>query len=268
MRQSRVLIGTGGRGLSYIDFGGGGRVLLALHGSFGRGAIFTRLAADLRAQGGVRVVAPDQRGHGHSDHGGGYGRDEFVSDAAAFVRRLGLGPVAVLGHSLGGITAYQLAARHPGLVSALIIEDVGPVMHRPQVANPVLDVRGWPRSAPTRKALEDCIRAQGVPDAGYFMRSAVCEGGRWRLLFDWEQMMEVQDGGVGDWWADWLGSRCPALVLRGGHSTLLPAELGQQMVTRRPGTQLVEFPDAGHWIRDDDPSGFAHAIAAFLNAHA
>jgi esterase len=264
MRQSRILIGADRRGLSYIDFGSSGRVLLALHGSFGRGAIFTRLAADLRAEGGVRVVAPDQRGHGYSDHPSGYGRDEFVSDAAAFVRRLGLGPVAVLGHSLGGITAYQLAARHPGLVSALIIEDVGPVMRRPQIENPVLDVRGWPRSAPTREALEYCILAQGIPDAGYFMRSAVADGGRWRLLFDWDQMMDVQEGGVGDWWADWLGSRCPALVLRGGRSTLLPAGLARQMVTRRPGTRLVEFPGAGHWIHDDDPDGVARAIIGFL----
>jgi esterase len=268
VRQSQILIGTDRRSLSYIDFGGRGRALLALHGSFGRGAIFTRLAADLRAGSGVRVVAPDQRGHGYSDHRGGYSRDEFVSDAAGFVRQLGLGPVAVLGHSLGGITAYQLAARYPGLVSALIIEDVGPVMCRPQIKNPVLDVRGWPRSAPTRKALEQCILAQGLPDAGYFMRSAVADGGRWRLLFDWDQMMDVQEGGVGDWWADWLGSRCPALVLRGGHSTLLPPGLAQQMVTRRPDTRLVEFPGAGHWIHDDDPAGVARAIVEFLTHHA
>lgn len=262
LEQGWLAIGPDGRGLSYLDFAGDGPVVLALHGSFGRGAIFARLAADLR--GRARIVAPDQRGHGHSDHRGGFSRDEFVSDAAAFVRGLGLSPVVVLGHSLGGITAYQFAARHPGLVRALIIEDVGPVMRRSQIANPVLDVRGWPRQAATRRELEGLILDCGVPDAGYFMQSAVCEGGRWRLLFDWDQMMKVQDGGLGDWWSDWLGSRCPALVLRGGRSTLLPAGLARQMVTRRPDTWLAEFPDAGHWIHDDDPDGFARAVSGFL----
>ncbi len=81
-------------------------LLLAPHGTFGRGAIFTRLAAELR--GLARVVAPDQ------------------------------------------------------LVTALIIEDVGPVMRRPEIARPVLDVRGWPRSAATRDELERLILARGV----------------------------------------------------------------------------------------------------------
>jgi pimeloyl-ACP methyl ester carboxylesterase len=261
-RQEWLQVGAGGRGLSYVDFGGDGRVMMALHGSFGRGAVFARLAGDVR--GLVRVVAPDQRGHGYSDHRGGFGRAEFIGDAAAFVRGLGAGPVVVLGHSLGGITAYQLAARHPDLVSALIIEDVGPVLRQPQIARPVLDVRGWPRQAATRQQLERLILQQGVPDAGYFMHSAVCDGGRWRLLFDWDQMMAVQEGGVGDWWADWLGSSCPALVLRAGRSTLLGAGLARQMVTRRPNTRLAEFPRAGHWIHDDDPSGFARAITGFL----
>ncbi|MBV8541667.1 MAG: alpha/beta fold hydrolase [Pseudonocardiales bacterium] len=121
-RQAWISIAEA-RGLSYLDLGGDGRVMLALHGSLGRGAIFLWPAADLRVQ--VRIVAPDQRGHGDSDCDGGFSRDEFVHDAAAFLRRLGLGPVVVLGHSLGGITAYQLAAHHPELVSALIIEDVG-----------------------------------------------------------------------------------------------------------------------------------------------
>lgn len=263
VKQRWLTVGADQRVVSFLDLGGDGPVMLALHGTFGRGAIFRRLAVALR--GRARVVAPDQRGHGYSDHRGRFGRDEFVGDAAAFVRELAVGPVVVLGHSLGGITAYQLAARHPDLVSALIIEDVGPVMCRPQIARPVLDVRGWPRDAGTRHELERLISDQGVPDVGYFMRSAVVDGDRWRLLFDWNQMMEIQEGGLGDWWADWLGSSCPALVLRGGHSTLLPADLARQMVMRRPHARLVEFPDAGHWIHDDDPDGFANAIATFLD---
>ncbi|MFF2373186.1 alpha/beta fold hydrolase [Streptomyces xiamenensis] len=252
-----------------LDSGGDGIPLLALHGSFGRGAIFARLAADLGPA--FRVLAPDQRGHGHCPpRPGGFGVERFTDDAERLltdlVQERGGRPVAVLGHSLGGIIAYHLAARRPDLVSALVIEDVGPVMRRPEIERPVLDVRGWPATAPTREALAAAIEAAGVPDATYFMASAVPdeERGGWRLLFDWDTMTEVQAGGVGDWWPRWLGSRCPALVLRGGHSTLLPAPLARGMTARRPGAHLLEFPAAGHWIHDDDPVGVAEAVRAFL----
>jgi pimeloyl-ACP methyl ester carboxylesterase len=72
--------------------------------------------------------------------------------------------VLVLGHSLGGITAYQLAARYPELVRALVIEDVGAVMRSPEVEHPILDVRGWPTRAPSLVALAEAITARGVPD--------------------------------------------------------------------------------------------------------
>ncbi|WP_258527871.1 alpha/beta fold hydrolase [Streptomyces sp. NBRC 110611] len=208
----------GGHVVKYLDFGGEGTPLVALHGTFGRGSIFAQLAEDLGPR--VRVIAPDQRGHGLSDHTGSYTREDFIEDAVRFVEHLGRAPVVVLGHSLGGITAYQLAARRPDLVEALIVEDVGPVMRRPEIAEPVLDVRGWPMRAPTRDRLARAIERAGVADSSYFMRSAVAEPeaaeGHWRMLFDWDEMMAVQESGLGDWWADWLASDCPALVLRGG----------------------------------------------------
>lgn len=250
--------------MTYVDFAGTGRPVVALHGSFGRGTIFTRLARDLIDC--ARVIAPDQRGHGDSSHTDSYTDDDFVADIAGLIRHVDLGPVVVLGHSRGGITAYQLAARHPELVAALVIEDVGPLMRTPEIEHPVLDVRGWPGTAATKDELAEAIRARGVPDPDYFMHSAVpTTDGRWRLLFDWDDMMAVQAGGVGDWWTDWLGSTCPALVLRGEHSTLLPELLASDMVARRPNSRLVQFAGAGHWIHDDDPDGMARAVADFLS---
>lgn len=262
MREQWVSTPSGVR-VCCTDFGGSGIPVLALHGTFGRGRIFAALADELA--GTARILAPDQRGHGHTDRRASYTCADFVGDAAAVLEHLQLAPAVVLGHSRGGITAYQLAARHPELVAGLIIEDVGPVMRQPEIDHPVLPVRGWPRTAPTEADLAAALRARGIPDASYFLQSAVTtpEGGC-RFLFDWEDMMAVQLSGVGDWWADWLGSTCPALVLRGEHSGMLPASLAKRMVTRRPDTRLVDIAGAGHWIHDDAPDAMAAAIGAFL----
>ena len=69
---------------------------------------------------------------------------------------------------------------------------------------------------------------------------------------------------AGDHWADWLAGEHPVLLLRGTESDLLSAAMAREMAARRPNTRLVEFPGAGHAIHDDDPEGFALAVASFL----
>ncbi|WP_265863168.1 alpha/beta fold hydrolase [Streptomyces sp. SKN60] len=143
---ARGALETDGRRLSYLDHGGPGRILLALHGHFGEGRTFAGLA---RALGpGHRVIALDQRGHGDSDRAEEYSREGYVADVGALLDHLGLGTVDLLGHSLGGVNAYQFAARHPGRVRALVVEDVGA-----EVDGDLSFCLDWPRRAPTRAAL-------------------------------------------------------------------------------------------------------------------
>ncbi|MFD9069889.1 alpha/beta fold hydrolase [Streptomyces lasiicapitis] len=104
---TRHNVSIGGRRLSCLDFGGQGQPLLALHGHFGEGSTFTRLARELGPD--WRVIAPDQRGHGESERAEDFSRDGYVSDAAAVLDHFGVTDTMVLGHSLGGVNAYQLA---------------------------------------------------------------------------------------------------------------------------------------------------------------
>ncbi|ASO20516.1 pimeloyl-ACP methyl ester carboxylesterase [Actinoalloteichus hoggarensis] len=252
--------------LAYLDFGGAGTPLLVLHGHFGRGRQFARLAADLAPD--HRVIALDLRGHGHSGRDGDVTPDAYTADVTEFLDDLARssGPMPVLGHSMGGVIAFRVAARRPDLVSALVVEEGGALNRRPEIADPVLDVRGWVRRAPTLAALRREVESRGIPDATYFLESAHEYADGWGFLFDHDDVTSSQEELIGDWRPDWLGSDCPALLVHGRDSTVLPTDMAEDMARRRPHTVLRTFPGCGHWVHDDDPAGFAETVRDFLGA--
>ncbi|MET9295109.1 alpha/beta hydrolase [Streptomyces sp. NPDC003077] len=247
-----------GRCLSYLDFGGVGRPLLAVHGHFLDGSCFTDLARELAPE--WRVIAPDQRGHGASDRAADYSREGYVADLVALLDHLGLSSVVVLGHSMGGKNTYQLAARHPERVSAFVCVDDA-------VAIPLDAPNGcafslaWPLSAPTREAMLDAL-GFAAPLLGDGLREI--RGGGWGLPFVPEDMVASDEAVHGDYWADWLGSTCPALLVHGLRSQVLATEMAREMAARRPRTRLVEL-DTDHFIPQHDPKGFAAAVREFLD---
>jgi pimeloyl-ACP methyl ester carboxylesterase len=74
--------------------------LLLLHGFSEQGRSYDTLAADLSDR--YYVLALDQRGHGESDWTDSYRWQAFVDDVGAFIAALGIGPVTLVGHSMGG----------------------------------------------------------------------------------------------------------------------------------------------------------------------
>ncbi|RKT02534.1 pimeloyl-ACP methyl ester carboxylesterase [Streptomyces sp. 3211.6] len=251
----RATLQLSGRRLSYLDSGGPGPLLLALHGHFGEARTFAPPAWQLAPD--WRVVALDQRGHGHSGRPPDFSREGYVEDTAAVLHHLGgPGPAVVLGHSLGGVNAYHLAARHPRLVRALVIEDIGA-----EVDGDLSFCLTWPHRAPTRPALLEALGASAP-----HLTDAVREyGDGWGLAFRPQDMAASQRALNGDHWRAWLGSDCPALLLRGTRSGVLSARHARAMAAARPHTRLVELP-TGHSVHATDPEGFAEAVRTFLGA--
>jgi esterase len=245
-----------GTRLSYVDFGGPGRPLVALHGNGGCARNFAPLALALAPR--WRVVALDQRGHGWSHRPRACDRAAYVSDAEAFLVHLGLGPVALLGHSLGGVNAYQLAARRPDLVSALVVEDAGA-----RIGPPAPEDEAWPARFESLSLLLDFLAGRGHGLDRSVLDSVVEREDGWAFRFDMAWAVRSRQALAGDWTADWLASTCPALLLRGLRSEVLGDDEARRMAVERRNTKLVRI-DAGHTIHDERPAEFAEAVASFL----
>lgn len=253
MHMKRSQFHHDGLTLSYLDTGGDSQTLIALHAHWMEAVTYTQFAAELAPK--WRVIALDQRGHGYSDHARSYTRDDYLGDLAALFEHLEIDKAALLGNSLGGVNAYQFAARHPERVKALVIEDIGVVLN-----TDTSFTLAWVGTFPRREALVERIGERLLP---YLQDSFRQTSGGWRLAFDPQELIASQLHLNGDHWADWLASSCPALLIRGRESRLTAQPQIEEMAARRPNTRLVTL-DGGHVVHQDNPNGFANAVQEFL----
>jgi len=239
--------------LSYLDAGGEGELVIALHAHWMEGQTFMPMAELLQPE--WRVLALDQRGHGYSDHACWYTRDDYLRDLAAFYDHLGIRRAILLGNSLGGVNAYQFAARHPDRVRALVIEDIGVV-----VKDDISFVLNWAGIFDTRRRLEEVVGPRFLP----YLKDSFREGTNgWRLAFEPKEMVDSQRCLWGDYWSDWLASTCPALLIRGLESRVTSQAHLEEMAARRPHTVFRHVP-GGHVVHFDSPEVFTQTMRSFL----
>ncbi|HLF04033.1 MAG TPA: alpha/beta hydrolase [Dehalococcoidia bacterium] len=110
--------------MRYLDWGGDGPPLMALHGLASSAHWYDLVAPHLRER--FRVIAPDQRGHGQTTQApAGYHWQSLASDVVGLMDRLGFPQAGVLGHSWGGYVATHVAGRFPERVAGLVMIDGG-----------------------------------------------------------------------------------------------------------------------------------------------
>lgn len=253
---------SGNLRLSYLDFGGDSQnILIMLHGHMGNARTFSELAQRFKTW---RVIALDQRGHGWSDHAEGhdYSRKGYVSDIYHLIKQEFDGqPVTLLGHSLGGINAFQFAAWYPQYVKAMVVEEMGVDMS----GEPFAFVDRLPNRTASLKELRASLAQLGLRDIDYFAESVFEDEHGWGFRSDLQGMKVSHQHLTGVWWDDWLSSSCPTLLVHGKRSSALDLQQAEQMVSRRPNTRLAVFADCGHGVHFEDLDGFSRVVTTFLN---
>lgn len=255
-----------------------GLPVLALHGWLDNAASFSTLAPRLH---GVRLVAIDLPGHGHSEHrapGASYDFLDWVVDVADAADALGWDRFALIGHSMGGAIASLAAGTLRDRVNAAVfVEGLGPIAVPADEAPARLERAIAQRARPPRPSREQPDRDAAVARLRQAVAGLGAEGAR--LLVE-RGTREVQ-GGLA-WRSDprLRGTSpfriteehvhaflrritCPTLLVRAREGYPFDAAVLGARAAAVPGLRLLTV-DGGHHVHLDAPERVAPAIDAFL----
>jgi pimeloyl-ACP methyl ester carboxylesterase len=242
--------------------GGRGEPVVLVHGLMGRGSTWSRQLPWLTQLGAVYTYdAPWHRGRDVDDPFP-ISTERFVSDLGDAVAALGP-PARLVGHSMGGLHAWCLAAERPELVSALVVEDMAPDF-RGRTTGPW---EPWLHNLPVEFDSAEQVYAEFGELAGrYFLEAFDRTNNGWRLHGHTSRWIEIAaEWGTRDYWAQWHAVRSPVLLIEAGNS-VAPAGQMQSMSENRRSTTYLRVADAGHLVHDEAPQVYRRAVESFLTA--
>jgi pimeloyl-ACP methyl ester carboxylesterase len=234
--------------------GGDGPPLLLINGWTASGAVWP--AAWLKdLERSFRVIRMDTRGSGLSRTAPApFTMSDLADDAAAVLRAAGVDQARVLGLSMGGMIAQELALRHPRLVSELFLVATRPPTPAQIAGSPDLTDRAFDRPQPG-ESREDFLRSLWAAHAapGFAER----EPGLIEELVEQLGQRRTPRAGVTNQSLailGWHGPRrlarlaVPTTVVHGAVDRLTPVGNAMRLARLIPGARYVEIPDVGHLV--------------------
>jgi pimeloyl-ACP methyl ester carboxylesterase len=250
--------------LFHRDFGGAGRPpLVIVHGFLGSSRNWQTAGTGLADR--FHVLAVDLRNHGRSPHAPEMTFKAMLGDMLEWMDAQELSRAAILGHSLGGKVAMQLACRHPERVDRLIVVDVAPkdypaMAQRTEVtAMNELQFDGLASRAEVESRLEPRVKDWGMRK---FLLTNLerTEGGGWRWMINLPVLtaalpalvknpLETEDRYAG-----------PAEFIIGGRSRFVATADHETILRHFPAARIALLPEAGHNPHLDAREAFVQAV--------
>ena len=211
-----------------------------------------------------RVLRLDLRGHGRSERGdGSYSVAQFARDVAVFLRKRAAAPAHVVGLSLGGMVALELAAGAPALVRRLV------------VVNSVADMRlrSW-HDVWVYASRRLAVQVLGMRHVGRLLARTLFvkpEQDDLRRMFvrrwaqnDKQAYLQAMDAIMRWSVADRLGRIPTPTLLVSSDEDYTPVTAKRRMAARMPNAEVAVVGDARHALPVERPAAFNATVEAFL----
>ncbi len=239
--------------------------LVIAHGLYGSGrnwGVIARRLADRR-----EVVAVDMRNHGDSPRFPTQGYPDMAADLAEVIESLGA-PVDLLGHSMGGKAAMQLALTRPDLIRRLVVADIAPVAYSHDQTRNAQAMASIDLSRITTRAEADAALAGQIDDPAlraFFLQSLDLrhKPPRWKLNLD---VLEAEMPKIVGWLRTEGTFGQPTLFLTGAESHYVRPEHRESIRASFPKARFAKIADAGHWLHAEKPREFEETVRVFLEA--
>ncbi|WP_438952123.1 alpha/beta fold hydrolase [Porticoccus sp.] len=251
--------------LNYITQGSGQSVVL-MHGMFGSLSNLGVIGRALADQ--YQVIAVDMRNHGESPHSMTMDYPAMAADIVELLDDLALHKAHLLGHSMGGKVAMQVALNQPDRVASLIAADIAPVAYRPDRHGGVLaGLSALAEARPGSRQQADRLLAQHVSDPGvraFLLKNLHrAEDGHYDLLLyldgilaNYDETLTLAPTG-----APFPG---PTLFIKGADSAYIQEKHRAEILRLFPHAQLKVMDNTGHWLHAEKPDTFNRIVVDFL----
>lgn len=240
--------------------------LLILHGLFGSGDNWLTLGRRFAQDRPVHLL--DLRNHGRSFHSDVMSLEAMAEDLERYRLHHALGPVSLLGHSLGGKVAMHYALSRPQALSSLLVADIAPRAYAPrhqlifealQAADLRLNSRAQLEAQLARYLDDVAVRRFLMKNA--YRPEEPKTGFQWRfnlpvLARDYETL-------IGALHAD-QPFKGPVLFIRAERSDYVTAADEPLIKQYFPQAHIETLPHAGHWLHAEQPAEFYRKAMGLL----
>lgn len=255
--------------LNYKTLGQGADVLL-LHGLLGMSDNLGGIARALSER--YHVIVPDAINHGQSPHRKEVNYDLLAGDVIELMDQLNIQRAAVLGHSMGGKTAMQLALNAPEKVACIIVADIAPVVYPARYHMSVFAaMREVEKAAVTSRQQADQVLADNgiseLPMRQFLLKNLKRhESGTWFWQCNLDNLIATYPAicDAPEMKSSYQG---PSLFIRGGASEYVQDKHLDAIKTFSQHAQIATIPNASHWLHAEYPQQFAELVTDFLSTH-